>query len=72
MGLTLVWSNIERMDTTYFINILQNEFRERRDLHAKLEVERGRLLSPYELRRKAEKFGMREPRSGQVRRIEIR
>lgn len=72
MGLTLVWSNIERMDTTYFINILQNEFRERRDLHAKLEVERERLLSPYELRRKAEEFGMREPRSDQVRRIEIR
>ncbi|MDR0816290.1 MAG: hypothetical protein LBN28_02695 [Desulfovibrio sp.] len=72
MGLTLVWSNIERMDTTYFINILQNEFRERRDLRAKLEVERGRLLSPYELRRKAEEFGMREPRSDQVRRIEIR
>ena len=62
MGLVLVWSNIERMDTTYFINIAQNELRERRALRAKLEVERERLLSPYELRRRAEEFGMREPR----------
>ena len=38
---------------------------------AKLEVERERLLSPYELRRRAEDFGMREPRPGQVRRMEI-
>ena len=71
MGLVLVWSNIERMDTTYFINIAQNELRERRALRAKLEVERERLLSPYELRRRAEEFGMREPRPGQVRRMEI-
>ncbi|WP_165065115.1 hypothetical protein [Desulfovibrio sp. ZJ200] len=71
MGLVLVWSNIERMDTTYFINIAQNELRERRDLRAKLQVERERLLSPYELRRRAEEFGMREPRPGQVRRMEI-
>ena len=71
MGLVLVWSNIERMDTTYFINIAQNELRERRALRAKLEVERERLLSPYELRRRAEEFGMREPTPGQVRRMEI-
>ena len=45
--------------------------RERRALRAKLEVERERLLSPYELRRRAEEFGMREPRPGQVRRMEI-
>ncbi len=72
MGLVLVWSNIERMDTTYFINIAQNELRERHTLRAKLEVERERLLSPYELRRRADEFGMREPRPGQVRRMEIR
>lgn len=71
MGLVLVWSNTERMDTTYFINIAQNELRERRALRAKLEVERERLLSPYELRRRAEEFGMREPKPGQVRRMEI-
>ena len=71
MGLVLVWSNIERMDTTYFINIQQNTVRERRALRAKLEVERERLLSPYELRRKADEFGMREPKPGQIRRMEI-
>ena len=48
MGLVLVWSNIERMDTTYFINIAQNTMRERRALRAQLEVERERLLSPCE------------------------
>ncbi len=71
MGLVLVWSNIERMDTTYFINIQQNTVRERRALRAKLEVERERLLSPYELRRKADEFGMREPKPGQIRRMEL-
>ena len=72
MGLVLVWSNIERMDTTYFINIAQNTMRERRALRAKLEVERERLLSPYELRRRAEEFSMREPKPGQIRRMEAR
>ncbi|MDR3357827.1 MAG: hypothetical protein LBN96_03000 [Desulfovibrio sp.] len=72
MSLVLVWSNIERMDTTYFINILQSEFREKQDLLAKLEVERGRLLSPHELKRHAEKLGMTEPKAGQIRRMESR
>lgn len=72
MGLVLVWSGIERTDTTYFINIAQNEARERQILHAKLEVERDRLLSPYELRRRAEEFGMKEPKAGQIRRMEIK
>ena len=70
MGLVLVWSGIERTDTTYFINIAQNEVRERQALRAKLEVERERLLSPYELRRRAQEFDMREPGPGQVRRME--
>ena len=35
-----------------------------------VEVERERLLSPYELRRKAEEIGMKEPKPGQVRRME--
>lgn len=72
MGLLLVWSGIERTDTTYFINIAQNEMRERQILHAKLQVERERLVSPYELRKRAEQFGMKEPKSGQVRSMEPR
>lgn len=70
--LVLVWSGIERTDTTYFINRAQNDVRERQALHAKLEVERERLLSPHELRRRAEEFGMHEPHAGQVRRMETR
>lgn len=72
MGLILVWSNIERMDTTYFINKQQLTLRERQSLKAKLEVERERLLSPYELRRKAKEFGMHEPKPGQIRRMVAR
>lgn len=72
MGLVLVWSGIERTDTTYFINIAQTEARERQTLAAKLETERDRLLSPYELRRRAEEFGMKEPRAGQIRSMELK
>lgn len=72
LGLVLVWGGIERTDTTYFINIAQNEVRDKLALRAKLEVERERLLSPYELRRKAEEFGMHEPHQGQVRRMELK
>lgn len=72
LGLVLVWGGIERTDTTYFINICQNELREKQVLRSKLEVEKERLLSPYELRRKAEEFGMHEPLQGQVRRMELK
>ena len=69
MGLVMVWCNIERMDTNYFINIMQADVRDRQAHRAKLEVERERLLSPHELGRKAESFGMHLPRPGQVRRM---
>ena len=72
MGLVQVWSNIERMDTTYFINIAQNDLRERKSLKAKLEIEKERLLAPYELRKHAEEIGMHESKAGQVRRMEIK
>ncbi len=72
MGLILVWTGIERTDLTYFINIAQNDVREREALRAKLSVERERLVSPYELRIMAQKFGMREPAAGQVRRMELK
>ena len=35
-----------------------------------MEVEGERVLTPYELRRKAEEIGMKEPKPGQVRRME--
>ena len=68
MSLVMVWVNIERMDTSYFINILQEDIREKQALKAKLEVEREHLLSPYELGRRAEAFGMHQPKPGQIRR----
>ena len=71
MGLIMVWSNIERMDTTYFINIAKDKLKERQTLHSKLEVEYGRLISPYELKRKAQEFGMREASTTQVRRLGV-
>ncbi len=72
LGILLVWLSIERMDTTYFINLEQNSLRVKQSLHAKLEVEKGRLLSPYELRQKAEELRMKEPVPGQIRRLSIR
>lgn len=71
MSLLIVWVNIERMDMTYFINIQRSELRDKQALRAKLEVERERLLSPYELRQRAERFGMTEPKPGQIRRMQI-
>lgn len=67
MGLVLVWSNIERMDTTYFINIAQNEIKEKKILKEKLEVEFERFTSPYELRKTAEEMKMHAPDTWQIR-----
>lgn len=71
LALTLVWVSIERMDINYFINIERVKLREKQSLHGKLMVEKERLLSPYELRIKAEKLGMKAPRPGQIRRIDM-
>ena len=70
MCLILVWSNIERIDTTYFITIAENNLLERKALRAKQDELMERLVSPMELRRKAEEIGMKEPKPGQVRRME--
>ncbi len=70
MGLVMVWSNIERMDINYFINIMQADLRDKEAHRAKLEVEREHLLSPYELGRKAAAFGMHQAKAGQIRRVD--
>ncbi|MDD6181419.1 MAG: hypothetical protein ACI33N_07535 [Desulfovibrionaceae bacterium] len=72
MCLVMVWCNIERMDTTYFLNTLQAQVAEREALRDKLEVEREHLLSPYELGNKAREFGMRQARPDQIRRMTLR
>ncbi len=67
MTLVLVWVNIERMDTNYFINNLMISISEKKVHKAKLEMEREFLLSPHELGRRAEELGMHQPKAGQIR-----
>ena len=43
--------------------------RQRSSHTTELEVERGRLLSPYLLEKKAAELGMRAARQGQIRRM---
>ncbi len=72
LSLTLVWVSIERMDANYFINLERAKLRDKQSLHGKLEVERERLLSPYELRINAERLGMKAPEPGQIRRMDLK
>ncbi len=67
MTLVLVWVNIERTDTRYFMTTLQVDVREKNTHKAKLEVEREYLLSPRELGRKAKDLGLHAPEPGQIR-----
>ena len=69
MGLCLVWLSIERTDKAYTIRRLQQELSYRIAFKHKLEVERERLLAPFELVRKAHEFGMHEAKPGQIRRV---
>ena len=70
LGLGLVLSSIERTELGYTVRRLESEVRQRLGLATDLEVERGRLLSPYVLERQAEKLGMRAALPGQIRRME--
>lgn len=70
-GLVLVWLSIERADSAFRIGQMQTEVERRIALKAKLEVERDKLLAPYELRRKAEALNMREARAGQIRKLDL-
>ena len=69
MLLVHVWVNIERVDTSYFLTRVQSAINEKQGHLAKLEVERERLLTPHELRIKAQGLGMHEPVPGQIRNI---
>ncbi|MBR4741630.1 MAG: hypothetical protein IK079_01865 [Desulfovibrio sp.] len=70
MLLVHVWISIERMDTSYSITRIQEAIKEKRAHLAKLEVEHERLLTPHELRQKAQALGMHEPNPGQIRSIQ--
>jgi len=69
LGLSLVWCNIERMDLAYDLKTKQMILDEKNALLAKLEVERGNLLSPYRLRQKAEEYGLGPADQGRIRRL---
>ena len=70
LALTLTWLNIERTKLAYRVRVLQNEVVRVTDLNAKLSIEREHLLSPFELRKKAEPMGLGPARPGQIRRIQ--
>lgn len=70
-GLVLIWISIERADSAFRIGQMQAELDKRVVLKAKLEVERDKLLAPYELGRKAAALGMREAKPGQIRRLTL-
>ena len=69
LGLTVVWLNIERMELAYGLKKLQVGLDESRDLMAKLQLEKDNLVSPYDLRRKAEEYGLGPAQAGQIRRV---
>lgn len=70
LGLALVLISIERTELGYSMRKLDGVVKIRNDHANELEVERGRLLSPYALERKAAAFGMRAARPGQIRRMD--
>jgi len=69
LGLGLVLVSIERTELGYNVRKLEGLVRAKADYANELEVERGRLLSPYALEQKAAKFGMRAAKPGQIRRM---
>ena len=70
LGLGLVLVSIERTELGYSARRLEGEVRTRADHANELEVERGRLLSPYRLERKAVELGLRAAKPGQIRRMD--
>lgn len=69
LGLGLVLVSIERSELGYGVRRLEGEVKARLSHATDLEVERGRLLSPYALEKKAAELGMRAARPGQIRRM---
>ncbi len=65
-----IWISIEKNEILYTARNLQNELDKKLELKAKLEVERGRLLSSQELERRAKEIGMGVAESGQIRRLD--
>ena len=69
LGLGAVWLNIERMDLAYELRNMEKSLGRKEDLAVKLAVERNNLVSPYQLKKLAERNGLGVARPGQIRRI---
>jgi hypothetical protein len=69
LGLAKVWVNIERVDLSYRIQRLQNEYQENQELRTKLTIEKNNLLSPYKLKMMGEEIGLSVPADSQIRKI---
>lgn len=70
MGLGLVLVSIERTELGYAARKLEGTVKAKSDYSNELEVERGRLLSPYVLEQKAAELNMRAAKPGQIRRMD--
>lgn len=70
LGLTIVWVNTERTTLGYDLRALQQRYAEEAAYSTKLEMERDRHLSPYNLEKKAREFGMAGAKPGQIRRMD--
>jgi len=69
MGILLVWLGIGRTDLAYEIRLMRLDFENHAALKSKLEVERERLLTPYELSKHAARLAIREAQVNQIRRL---
>ncbi len=65
----IIWINIEQSEILHVNGQLQAELDKRIEHLAKLEVEHGRLISPYELETKAKSISMGIAEPGQIRRL---
>lgn len=69
LGLALVLVSIDKTELGYEVRKLEGQVKAREDHMTELEVERGRLLSPYVLEKKAAELGMGAAKPGQIRRM---
>lgn len=69
LGLALVLVSIDKTELGYEVRKLEGQVKTREDHVTELEVERGRLLSPYVLEKKAAELGMGAAKPGQIRRM---
>lgn len=70
LALALVWVNIERVDLAYELKTLERKLQDKRDQHAKLQVERHYLLAPTVLRERANEMGLKPPSREQIRTLQ--